>query len=267
MVKCWANSLGDCNSTQSKEHYVSKNLFDGDVAVSGFKWLKEETKVFKRSDIGSNILCSKHNSDLSVLDAEAGKTLRTLKELMRVQEVRKNFKKLNLSLLFQSKIKGDLLERWAAKVVIGLFCVVGKDKEYWHLNGKDKWNPPQEIVAPIYGKTHFKEPVGLYVAMKEGEDVDFPDGVSISPLFYENEGLVGAILYFKGIRFLVWLYSESPNSSFIEEKEILLIGEKDFMYNPKKFKFSIGGCLSQILEMSYDEKEGSSLKIPKRRSR
>ena len=42
--KCWANSLGDCDRTITKEHLVSKTLLGESTVVSGLPWCRKEEK-------------------------------------------------------------------------------------------------------------------------------------------------------------------------------------------------------------------------------
>ena len=45
MKSCWAACLGDCLGKTSREHLISRNLFDGEtVKVCGFSWFKDEEK-------------------------------------------------------------------------------------------------------------------------------------------------------------------------------------------------------------------------------
>ena len=81
MEKCWANSLGDCDGKISREHTVSESLFKGTyVDVKGFSWCKSEEKRIGLGSLTKKILCEKHNSALSPLDAAASHAFDVLRK-------------------------------------------------------------------------------------------------------------------------------------------------------------------------------------------
>ena len=71
---CWASSLGACSAKISREHIISASQFGGAKAItlSGLPWCPKPKTVGLASLVANN-LCSKHNSDLSPVDAEAAK--------------------------------------------------------------------------------------------------------------------------------------------------------------------------------------------------
>lgn len=76
MHECYASALGDCEGRLSKEHYFSagvlRQLFQtGEYKVGGFHWQKSGYQPPSIPSLSANILCEKHNRQLSPLDEEA----------------------------------------------------------------------------------------------------------------------------------------------------------------------------------------------------
>jgi hypothetical protein len=83
---CYLSHTNDCDGGISGEHYISatvlEQLSEPAVAIDGVFWLPPgERKVVGINSLTANILCVRHNSALSALDAEAGQFLRTIKRI------------------------------------------------------------------------------------------------------------------------------------------------------------------------------------------
>jgi hypothetical protein len=142
-------------------------LWDSEeITVKGL-WGSEE-KTISLGSLTVNALCRTHNSVLSELDAGIRKISDTISELHRLATVRASIGKGKLSNIPKLKVDGNILERWAAKFLVGLFCAVGK-KSYWHETKSGPLVPPESIVKSIYGLEPFVEPVGLYLAYAVGD--------------------------------------------------------------------------------------------------
>ena len=252
-MKCWASALGDCGDVQSGEHYVTKGLFKGKtVIVGGYDWLNGNTKEIGLSSLTANILCNKHNSQLSALDAEAIRAFKILEEINRLENVRRALPRTKIWTVKRHHINWALFERWVAKTLVGLFCVVGKD-DHWHLTQTSPKSPPDVIVNAIYGKCNFTAPMGLYLAQAVGDKNTFPDGVSVETFFYPDEGFVGAFFEFKGFRFVSWLTNEQVGQ--FENPEGVLFGPnaESLIYHPTALRFEIKGSLSQVLKFEWPQ--------------
>ena len=99
MKRCWAASLGGCSGTISREHIVTKGIWEGnEIAVQGLPWCPDEYKLIPKSKYWAKVLCTKHNSNLSPVDEsaiEAFSGLRTAREVGdRRHRSRKNEKYL-----------------------------------------------------------------------------------------------------------------------------------------------------------------------------
>jgi hypothetical protein len=238
MAKCWASAFGGCSPIQSGEHYLSESLWDSEeITVKGL-WGSEE-KTISLGSLTVNALCRTHNRDLSELDTGIRKISDTISELHRLAKVRASIGKGKLSNIPKLKVDGKILERWAAKFLVGLFCAVGK-KSYWHETKSGALDPPESIVKSIYGLEPFVEPVGLYLAYAVGDSHYHESGVvRTETLMHPDGGLVGANLDLNGFRFLVWLIPETLHASFIKSSAGTLFGPgaAELMYHPREGVF------------------------------
>lgn len=147
---CWARSLGGCDF-KSKEHPFSESIMDGEWPV-----IRDGRRLLTRWVSVGN-LCSKHNSDLSDLDAEA-------KRFFEAQAaVAGNPKFLNRypdrgTTFFD----GWKLERFFAKVLIG-FAEAGIGFD--HSKGPVFFEKKQELVNYVFGQSHEppRYPYGLWI--------------------------------------------------------------------------------------------------------
>jgi len=238
MAKCWASVLGGCSATQSGEHYLSECLWDSDeITVKGL-WGEEE-KTISLASLTVNALCRDHNSQLSELDTGIREISDTISELYRLADVRAKIGSRNLLNVPKLRIDGNILERWAAKFLVGLFCAIGK-KSYWHETKSNPLQPPERIVKAIYGLGRFEDPVGLYLAYGVGDRHYHERGViKAETLLHPEGGLAGANLDLNGFRFLIWLHPEPVKESFVASSAGTLFGPgaAELMYHPKKGVF------------------------------
>ncbi|HEY0991815.1 MAG TPA: hypothetical protein VGD80_32415, partial [Kofleriaceae bacterium] len=109
--KCYARTLNDCSQQITREHYISKKLLERleDFEADGLAWLPEKKSLTAKA-LQSKVLCKRHNEALSPLDDN----ITNLYDMMRRWQDRKVVGDLVLD--------GEDLERWAIKVMFGLFA-------------------------------------------------------------------------------------------------------------------------------------------------
>ena len=196
MGQCWASSLGDCDSI-SGEHVFSNALFRAGCGcppvVKGVKRIRngEVTPNAEKA----NILCRRHNSMLSPLDAIAGK--------IASFQANANDENFNESLY----VEGELLERWLLKTV------VNNAAAGWM--GPRKLRPSPEVVSAIYGHSSVPNGIGLYSV--DGIDPQHTPsgGVSVTPIFLNGYGaqlLGGAYITVHGMPLFAALNTELANT-------------------------------------------------------
>jgi hypothetical protein len=164
MARCWAHTLGNCDA-MSGEHVISNSVFSAGcgcpVVIEGVARIRGGAPTGNAEK--SNILCRRHNSMLSPLDAVVGK-------LAKFQAAG-NEEDFSETLY----LDGELLERWLLKTVIN-FAAAG-----WM--GAEKLIPSPDVVGAVFGHVSLPPHLGLYSV--DGLDPNHrpSGGVTVRPLF------------------------------------------------------------------------------------
>ena len=88
MSECWATPLGDCAGKISREHIITRGIFENDeTSVQGFPWCPEPVRI-SLNGFTAKILCEKHNSALSTADDAGIATIKQFREFFRLAQVR-----------------------------------------------------------------------------------------------------------------------------------------------------------------------------------
>jgi hypothetical protein len=179
------------------------------------------------------ILCRKHNSDLSGLDATALDTFNAFRESVRLNNVRTGLRTKSWTIK-RFIIDGGHLERWFLKTLINLS--VGSE---WilgpghHVEGV----PPEHLVNIAFGQSAFDRGAGLYLAGLKGEQIDSMDGMNITPRTY-GSNLVGGAFTFRGYRFYLNLLPE----------RLTLDGHSHLLYRDSKMIFQVPNSAGRRLK-------------------
>jgi hypothetical protein len=152
--KCYARALEDCDQQITREHYISRKLLERfeDFEADGFAWLPEK-KSLTATALQSKVLCKRHNEALSPLDDN----ITNLDDMMRRLQDRKVVGNLALD--------GEDLERWALKVMFGLFASGSSE-----LVGTDGERVPRSTAIPrkhlrvLFGDARMPKRAGFYYA-------------------------------------------------------------------------------------------------------
>lgn len=220
MKRCWADSLGDCVSKSSGEHYVSKGLFRkyGKVKIWGFPWCSEPKTVGIEA-AKSGILCTQHNSELSCLDTGAMEVFETIAKMIELSNIRgeiterrgrarrKRHRRVPTWTPVDYEVDGVLLERWTIKTLINIYAVQIPGV----LKDQGSGFPPASIVELAFGRKPIEPPMGLYLAEMPDRNLYSADQVALLPLKKdgaEEHVVEGCLLLFRGFRFLLSLRSE-----------------------------------------------------------
>ena len=218
---CWAGSLGDCEGGLSGEHTVSKCLFSGEsVKVHGFHWCLDEPITVGISSLTRNILCRKHNSDLSEVDVCAKTTLDTLADSMKLATLRNELQQSHWTIK-RYEIDGRLFERWFVKtlvnVALGGRYGIGRDTQ--------AGVPSEELVRIAFGRQSFTGYAGLHALARSGENFSLEEGVQIITML-EDSNIVMARFSFCGYRYLLSLIPEKYTHH--EESIVLHHGHRQY---------------------------------------
>lgn len=154
---CFARVLGDCAGDTNREHYVSAGILerigeDSVVEVSGLRWQQTPRQRFGVAALTARILCTKHNTMLSPLDAAA---LLFLNAHADLNSAVVSAATTSVSRMFA----GADIERWLLKLALGMAAAATEDV-------------PEALVKGLFGAAemplgvclHYQDPVGKEAA-------------------------------------------------------------------------------------------------------
>jgi hypothetical protein len=202
--RCWASCLGECAGGTSGEHLVSQALFPDDkITVQGMSWCLKEPKTIGLASLTGNILCRKHNSDLSSLDDTVKDTFEKLREAMELSALRSEER--STSWIFRRfEINGPLLESWFLKTFIN---ITHRGRFPIGAGSVVDGTAPAEFVRIAFGQETFGAGGGLYIAGKAGDNIQYRQGLSLTTLL-ENDVLVAGKFALCGFNFFLSLLPE-----------------------------------------------------------
>src|SRR6266581_2523260 len=120
MNDCWAACLGDCSDKISREHIITAGLFPDDkIIVQGLPWCRNERKEIGLAALTKKNLCTKHNSNLSVVDDAGISSMNVLREATQLTNLRIRHK-ITRPRIMRFQIDGRALERWFLKTFINI---------------------------------------------------------------------------------------------------------------------------------------------------
>jgi hypothetical protein len=251
-VRCWAQSLGDCSSIQSREHYVTKGLFPGNsIKVQGLPWCKVDEKTVGLASASSKILCQEHNARLSPLDDEAIKLFQALGDIFLLQNIQRNLRSQAWKVR-QWKANGRLLERWFLKTFINLVQV--QENEFRWPDSDVPRAPSREAVAACFGRLPIRSPRGLYAAAALGHDINSYDYVNFMSINDATvNALAGGTFEFRGLRF-VFAWTDRDLEPFIRQLANSLPQfsgwhDANLMHPFRGLNFDVSGYRAQVLRI------------------
>lgn len=159
LPRCYAAPLADCSPKLSREHFVSASLLEelnvsNQLRVSGLRWQDDgQSKHLKPNALASKILCDRHNSALSPLDAIAVNLFQAVNE--------ENMSGTGRQLLFL--FSGSDIERWMLKILCG-FAYSGN----LLLENEVDISVPKAWLDILFGYMDFAAGQGLYVCRSVG---------------------------------------------------------------------------------------------------
>ncbi len=246
MATCWAEALGNCEGP-SREHLLSRAIFAEErVTVQGLPWC-QDPKEIPVDRFVSKVLCRKHNSQLSPLDAEAGRTFAMWREIDRLQQARAKLTPRRWNVV-EHKFDLSLMERWFVKTAINL-SVASEQPQMtsWHPGGKSLSDPPAPILRAVFGDAAFPEHVGLYFV------VNFrpvPSGPLRMFWLQWEESVAGVGFEAWSFRFFVsFLDSAMPKTPPFLTKLPEEWHDSQMMKTLRSVKLTQAGRLSQVVRM------------------
>ncbi|RZI82095.1 MAG: hypothetical protein EOP38_17145 [Rubrivivax sp.] len=186
----------------SREHVVSKTVFDVDSCGAAAAGLKRIPDGVAAEQATAKILCKRHNELLSAADAEAGKLARFL-TAPRPEKI---------------ELSGNLIEQWVLKTILNFMAAGWVD----HMRHR----PDEELVQAAYGRLQLKTPLGLYSMDGRTGMFHSPNSIASRCLSSRVEvrvlwnelswvpllkfGAAGAVLSLHGLQFLYAFDSQLP---------------------------------------------------------
>ena len=200
-VGCYLGETADCSFDLSAEHYMSRSVLEAigpRVAINGAPWLSAgETREVGISSLTAKILCRRHNSALSPLDAMAGEFCRQLRAIYADCERKSISRKREVTL-----ISGEALELWMLKAACGFFFSKNAAKDGARLIDDHLLN--QEVVIDCFFRNHWAPGGGLYIRASQGHAFDVNRSVAFAPLTASGDKqVVGAGLFLLGLEFMI----------------------------------------------------------------
>jgi hypothetical protein len=189
----------------SREHLVSRCLFEKEVRVKGLPWCRDIEKTIGIEGLTSKVLCRHHNSALSELDNAAKQTLDTLLEACKLFDARRSIVTTRWTVkYFITDML--LLERWCLKTLINI-NLSGKPGLPVDPEGRPN-GPTEELIRIVCGLDRFKAPKGLYRIAGSGKNIDLGDGHIHITTKSRDGRLAAAEFRLWGLRFFLSLIPE-----------------------------------------------------------
>jgi hypothetical protein len=182
--RCYMASTSDCSSKITREHYVSRAVLEaiGDqIVCSGLPWLPEgETVSFGKNSLTANVLCDRHNSALSPLDATAEAFFSELRDIESQLNRKAWSKKIRVR-----AIRGENLELWALKTLMGIFHA-GIARSGGGKRLRDGFQLPlKRYCALLAGREQMAPPAGMYLQASLHHRLRLENAVAMAPLTSE----------------------------------------------------------------------------------
>jgi hypothetical protein len=180
--KCYANKTNECDTKVSAEHFISDNILEGlehnkTVKLTGLPWMEKNSfNLLSRSSLVSNILCTKHNSDLSIYDTEAGNLYRCFLDFDEdfnnpapIEEIK--------------TFNGDYIEKWMLKTLCGFIASkqIGKDGEKHLVKMNDLY------VDILFKNKPWPEYWGLYFKLPDNGIIQKYNAIAFQPMTHNDD--------------------------------------------------------------------------------
>lgn len=222
---CYLKDQKNCCDKISKEHYISQTVlkdkeFNGTVAISGLKWIPENTyKRMTTPNLVANILCKRHNEALSDLDNVAGRFIRL------IGDIDKDFNNDKPKSSF-SLFAGEDIERWMIKTLLNL--VYAK-----HIQGPTNVELWKRL---LFSENLMPSGWGLYIEVQE--QIYHNSFFEFTAIIREDtKEVVGAYALFNNFKFILFL-----NNMKIDKSKLI--------HRPRTLIFSQNG-IQKIIELSW----------------
>jgi hypothetical protein len=232
---CYVSALEDCSNKISREHYIShgilKRISDAGMTIQGFPWQKEQQQAISATALTGNILCERHNTALSGLDAIALRMFDALDRASAGQQV------ANWGII----LHGHDVERWMLKTLLGMICSKNSTYNGLPITGK----PNAHWLRLLFELEAFPPHWGMYFGANVGDTIQMRRSFSFAtlitdPIRFDVAGMAyGAAMTITGCSFLLNL--ASPKQDIVGSP---IVG---YTYRPACLSITTGSVNAQIV--------------------
>jgi hypothetical protein len=199
MKKCWANKYSPCNGKLSREHYISKSIFEHQfIYAKGLSWCKNEEKKISIASLTKKVLCEHHNNLLSEIDQAGINSIRLFEQLLP-EDIRST-KTLPKSQI----IDGLNFERWLLKTAINL-TYEGEIHIGVDMTDSKPGQPSPYLLQVVFGDLPFTHKLGLYTLCYSSLEKFRVGSISFTPI-HQNNKIAGILFHLRGFDFFLSLY-------------------------------------------------------------
>lgn len=199
MKNCWANKYSSCDGKISREHYISKGIFEQQfIHVTGFSWCKGKEKKISIANLTRKVLCEHHNNILSSVDLAGINAIRVFEQLL--PEKYRSVK----TPPDNSKIDGLNFERWLLKTAINL-TYQGDMHLGFGMTDSIPGEPSPYLLQVVFGQLPFTHKMGLYTLCYETLEESRVDSISFTPI-HQDSKIGGFLFHIRGFDFFLSLY-------------------------------------------------------------
>ena len=261
MDKCWARCLAGCDGKISGEHIISASLWEGDhIFVQGLQWCRSSHKEIPVRRFASNILCERHNSELSNIGVDGGgaAAFDVFRQAGKVQAQRSE----NIKAGFQTgrfdvceyDINGPLLERWLLKTLINMELSGDQGLTLGPYLAQTE-RPNCELVEIVYGRRPFPGRSGLYFVADSAQSIQFQERlryVAYLKTVEEKSYVAAAGFSFHGFPFILSLEPQGLPSTVDEcDNEGRVVRKLSLLYHPEVLNVNLNDFPSLSIRVTW----------------
>jgi hypothetical protein len=229
---CWARALGECSDKISGEHIITAAIHESGKSFSIDRDDGSSLRM-TRGNFTAKMLCTTHNSKLSIADNEAVKLHEALKSIHSLPKGRQ----------FHVVIDADRFESWLTKTMIN--SVVSGISNIARSTPRRQAPVEKRLIEIAFGQRAFTNGGGAYVISRFESREKWGANYHFAPILGNGQHVCGMIFKFSALWFLLWA-SDIPVSAQVQEIKYL----KDFSFSPLcgKTEFFFGDELAATIE-------------------
>lgn len=242
--RCWAKEVSPCREGMSREHVITRGIFSAETCVvTGCSPTAKRPQPVRIDDLVTKVLCRRHNSELSPVDAALIDLVNVIREVDRLQAVRSKIAKGRLVTTTRFSIDGPRVERALLKTLLNC-ATLFRDV-------LDDWKPPSWLPEVVLGNRPLPEGCGLSIPAKVGDQADLREefGVHFGQGSGARAGPNAFLLTLRNRRFLITWKVPARSLGTFNIGDQVYDASHDLLYRPKRCEWKHG---SRDLLLSFD---------------